>query len=450
MGVPDYGGGTTSGTHGHVPLADVASVSVTGLVADPSRPADVRVELAANALRVRLPGGAQFDGYTLNGATPGPAIRAAVGQLVEVVLRNEDVAGGVTLHWHGLDVPNAMDGVAGVTQDAVRPGGSFTYRFVAERAGTYWYHSHQVSHAQVIGGLFGALVIDPPGPTASDAVVLLHTYPGTSRTLNGHLGAVRRDARPGEVVRVRVANTDNAPTVVWVAGAPFRVLAVDGRDLVGPSPVEGRKVTVTAGGRADLEVRVPDAGVRVQAPGVSLVLGPVGSDPPTAAAPAATLDLLTYGTPASLGFDPTRPDRRFTYDIGRLPGFLDGRPGYWWSINGRIVPHVPMYMVAEGDVVAMRITNASGEVHPMHLHGHHLVVLTRNGVASSGSPWWVDSLDVEHGATYDVAFVADNPGIWMDHCHNLPHAVEGLMTHLMYDGVTTPFVLGPASGNDPE
>ena len=109
-----------------------------------------------------------------------------------------------------------------------------------------------------------------------------------------------------------------------------------------------------------------------------------------------------------------------------------------------------MFVVAEGDVVVMRITNNSGQSHPMHLHGHHLVVLARNEAAASGSPWWVDSLEVGHGESYDVAFLADNPGIWMGHCHNLPHAAEGLMTHVMYTGVTTPFLLGAASGNVPE
>ena len=139
--------------------------------------------------------------------------------------------------------------------------------------------------------------------------------------------------------------------------------------------------------------------------------------------PAATLDLLSYGTPAPLRFDPDRPDRRFRYDIGRRPGFLDGRPGLFWTINGRLYPDVPMFLVAEGDVVRMSISNHSGEVHPMHLHGHHAVVLSRNGVPATGSPWWVDSLNVADGETYEIAFVADNPGIWMDHCHNLTHAV---------------------------
>ena len=122
--------------------------------------------------------------------------------------------------------------------------------------------------------------------------------------------------------------------------------------------------------------------------------------------------------------------------MGRRPGFVDGKPGMWWSINGHLWPDVPMYLVDEGDVVLFRIENHSGEVHPMHLHGHHAVVISRDGEPATGSPWWVDSVDVENDETVEIAFVADNPGIWMDHCHNLKHAAQGLVAHLMYSGVT--------------
>ena len=164
----------------------------------------------------------------------------------------------------------------------------------------------------------------------------------------------------------------------------------------------------------------------------------------------ADLDLLSYGTPADLPFDAAEADRRFDYAIGRRPGFVNGRPGLWWSINGKLFPDVPMFMVEERDVVVFRIENDSGESHPMHLHGHHAVVLSRNGEPATGSPWWVDSLEVASGDEYEIAFRADNPGVWMDHCHNLPHAKEGLVAHLMYAGVTTPYEVGSATGNTPE
>jgi len=149
-------------------------------------------------------------------------------------------------------------------------------------------------------------------------------------------------------------------------------------------------------------------------------------------------------------FDPAHPTRQFDYRIGRRPGFVKGWPGVWWSINGRLFPHVPMYVVREGDVVVVHIANRSGEVHPMHLHGHHEVVLARNGVAAIGSPWWVDSLNVLPGETYDIAFVANNPGIWMDHCHNLKHAAQGMIAHLMYEGFDTPYRIAGPADNQPE
>jgi FtsP/CotA-like multicopper oxidase with cupredoxin domain len=353
-----------------------------------------------------------------------------------------------------VDVPNAEDGVAGVTQDAIEPGQDHIYRWVAPHVGTYWYHSHQVSHEQVVGGLFGVLVVHPrhPDPAVRDVTAVAHVYDGV-RTLNGDEGDVQVRAAPGERVRVRVVNTDNGPMETW-SSAPFRVVAVDGHDVHGPTPVSGKAVTVTAGGRADLEVTVPADGtpVRLQVgAATALLVGPAGrAAVPRVPQPQSNLDLLSYGTPAPIGFDPAHPDRRFTFSIGRRPGFLDGKPGVWWSVNGHLFPDMPMFVVSKGDVVVVHIENHSGDVHPMHLHGHHAVVLSRDGHPATGSPWWFDSLNVLDGESYDVAFLADNPGVWMDHCHNLQHATQGLVTHLMYTGVTDPYRVGGATSNQPE
>jgi FtsP/CotA-like multicopper oxidase with cupredoxin domain len=450
MGFADYGGGPRVGDHRH----GAAQRAVTDLRADPTREPDVRIELVARKQRVHLASGREVDGYTINGSSPGPQINVAEGQLVEVHLANESVPSGITLHWHGVDVPNAEDGVAGVTQDAVGVGKEYVYRFVAEHPGTYWYHSHQISHEQVRGGLLGAFVIRPrgaPAPGVLEVIGLSHVY-GSQQTVNGYDGDQRVAATRGQQVRVRLINTDNGPMAVWTSGGPYRVLAVDGYDLNQPTPVSGRSLLIPAGGRADLGVTAPADGsvLRVDlGGGPALLIGGLGVSPHTPQ-PATHLDLLRYGSPAPLGFNPEAANRRFRYDIGRRPGFVNGRPGIWWSINGHLFPDVPMFVVAEGDIVQMRISNHSGALHPMHLHGHHAVVLARNGVKSSGSPWWVDSLDVQSGESYDVAFVADNPGIWMDHCHNLPHAQQGLVAHLMYEGVTEPFRVGGDTANEPE
>jgi FtsP/CotA-like multicopper oxidase with cupredoxin domain len=441
MGYADYGGGpTTMSDH------ELMGRSVASLVADPNRPADVSVTLTVRKERFRLASGQSIDGYTVNHTSPGPVIHAIQGQLVEVRLVNASVPDGVTLHWHGVDVPNAEDGVAGVTQNAVPVGGSFTYRFVADQVGTYWYHSHQLSHTQVQRGLLGALVVTPrvPEPDVTDQLAVMHVYDSAS-TVNGRTGDVQVDADDGQSVRVRIVNTDNGAAPIWTSGSPYRLVAVDGYDLHGPTPVSNRAVRLTAGGRIDLEVTAP---ARVELGGSSALV--IGSGAKAAAQPTALLDLLQYGTPAPLGFDPDHADRTFKYSVGRRPGFLDGRPGLWWSINGHLFPDVPMFVVEEGDVVRMHLENHSGAVHPMHLHGHHAVVLARDGVKATGSPWWVDSLDVASGHNYDIAFVADNPGIWMDHCHNLPHAAQGLVAHLMYAGLTEPFRVGGAKHNEPE
>lgn len=434
MGTPAYGGGPqTPGMHGRMP----GTVSVADLTADPKRKADAHVDLEAEQ---------RGDRYALNGSTPGPTIRVRQGQLLEVRLSNRNVRAGVTLHWHGVDVPNAEDGVAGVTQDAVMPGRSFTYRFVAKDAGTFWYHSHQMSHEQVVGGLFGALVIEPAGRQVPDVLAVSHVFGGVA-TLNGRDDDVR--AKGSGARRVRIVNTDNGTLNVW-SSASYAVAAIDGRELSGPT-VSGRVLRIPAGGRADLMVTpVPGRPVRVEIGGARSVIVGDGPVPAAPSEPTGQLDLLSYGTPASLPFDVTHPERRFTYDIGRRPGFLDGKPGWWWTVNGHLWPDTPMYMVDEGDLVQFTIHNGTGDAHPMHLHGHHAVVLSRDGKPATGSRWWVDSLDVEPGETYVIAFLADNPGIWLDHCHNLPHAAQGLIAHLMYQGVTTPFRIGGTARNEPE
>ena len=446
MGYVDNGGAPA---HQH----DQPGIDVSTLTGPSAGTPDVALVLTARQEPIRLAGGKVIkNGYTLNHTSPGPAIVATEGDLVQVTLVNESVTQGVTLHWHGVDLPNAEDGVAGITQDAVGVGGRYVYRFVAEHPGTYWYHSHQVADEQVRRGLFGSLVIRPkiPAPRVLDVTALVHSYDGI-RTVAGVPGQYPVQAGPGDVVRVRVIDTDDGALRTWVAGAPYRLRALDGRDWHDPGPVTGKAVLIGAGGRADLEFTMPASSqVRVGVGGgtTSVLVGAASSAPaPPLTVPAANLDLLGYGTPAPVGFDPTKPDRTFRYSIGRRPGFVDGRPGLWWSIDGHLFPDVPMFHVALGDVVRMTIENHSGQTHPMHLHGHHMLVLSKDGRRSTGGPWWTDTVNVADGESYDVAFVADNPGIWADHCHNLQHARQGLVTHLEYIGYTTHFRIGGRQRN---
>ena len=325
-------------------------------------------------------------------------------------LRNESVTEGVTLHWHGVDVPNAMDGVAGVTQDAVPVGGEFTYRFVAERAGSFWYHSHQVADPQVRGGLFGGLVV-LPGSKASgphDVLAMAHTY-GAVRTVNGRVGDLDVPAEAGDTVRVRVVNTDNAPMPLW-SDAAYRVVAVDGTEVHRPQEVADQGLLLTAGGRLDVQITVPaDGSARLQlSRGTAVAIGSKDRARWSRSRRGPSTCSATGSRRRSVSIPRRRPGTSTTGSVGDPAS--SGPPGMFWSVNGHLYPNVPMYVVREGEVVTMQIENASGQVHPMHLHGHRAVVLSHNGVAATGSPWWVDSLNVEDGDAYVVAFRGRQPG----------------------------------------
>jgi len=435
MGTPVYGGGS------HHYGGKIRSVA---RLLGPDGPADVSYTLETAFERARVAGRRQLV-YTVNGKSPGPTVFAEQGDLVRIVLQNRNIAAGTSLHWHGIDVPNGEDGVAGVTQNAVLPGDRFVYRFRARDAGTYWYHSHQYSERQVTQGLIGAVVITPRGaPTPPDAArdvpAVVHSYRGRN-TINGRTGTWAVSGDAGDH-RIRFVNTNQTAMRV-TSSTPFIVAAIDGVDLNKPTSIGvGTAVEVPAAGRVDIVLDSTATSARVGVVnGPSLVFG--GGSPPRLAA-SHDLDLLRYGEP-----DPTTstppPDRRFDYVIGQTSGYLDGKYGNWFTINRELIPNVPMFMVKPNETVRVRFKNNTFIDHPMHLHGQHMLVLSRDGVRSTGSPWWVDTLEIHPGEEFVVQVASDNPGDWMFHCHILSHAGAGLMTHMSYMSVRNPFRIGVIS-----
>lgn len=440
---------------GAVP-ADSVSVADLRTGAEPDRPVR-RFTLTARQQQVTLPSGAVVDGWTF-GSLPGPELRVRQGELVEVTVVNIDIADGVTVHWHGYRVPNGEDGVAGVTQDAVVPGESFTYRFVASDPGTYWYHAHQVSSEAVQRGLFGALVVDPVViEPVTDLLVPVHTFAGIP-VVGDTDGVLTRTVAAGGPVRVRLINTDPEPHRISVAGTAVTVAAVDGTDLTMPAPIGGQVLRIPAGGRFDVTFDAPDgtvgfglegapaSGLRLRSPSATGVDGAV----PFVDGP--DLDLLTYGRASPVPGDP--PDavtREATLVLDRQFRFLGGVPTLAQTVNGQVHPFVPPIEVDEGDLLRLTVVNRSAETHPMHPHGHRVLVESRNGEPVRGSSLWLDTFDVRPGEVWTVLLRADNPGIWMAHCHNLEHATEGMVVHLTYQGVATPYQLGGgAADNRPE
>jgi FtsP/CotA-like multicopper oxidase with cupredoxin domain len=413
------------------------------------------------------------DAWAYNGTVPGPELRVTQGDRVRVTLVNH-LPASTSIHWHGVILPNAEDGVSGITQDAVPSGGTYTYDFVANDAGTYWYHSHQDTMNQIPRGLFGSLVVEPNAstPTVRDYTLLIHTLPNSNAVAVNGSASLHLDANPGDTVRLRVIDAisamDFGPTgtvqMPVLVGVPYTVAALDGHDLNQPQPLGPERIPLGMGQRADLVFTMPSAGavrlvgIRGIAPfpwsrpttaSVTIGNGPV---PAVKISSLPTFDLTGYGVAApDAVLDATRFDvTRQIVLAGGTPMFRNGTFDFADTFNGQASPSIQPINVRFGDLVRLHIVNRSRQTHPIHIHGHVFSVLAKNGRPISGSPVHLDAILVGPGDSWDVGFVADNPGIWMLHCHVLIHAAGGMSMTINYEGISTPYTMGTRSGNVPE
>ena len=398
--------------------------------------------------------------WTYNGVVPGPELRVKQGERVRVTLVNH-LPASTTIHWHGYPLPNAEDGVAGLTQDAVRPGDSYTYEFVATIPGTYWYHAHQDTEHQVPMGLYGALVVEPDIAAAYDVDVTVIIGDADRPDASRHI-----DAAPGQRVRLRVISAygedmTGDPEVLTLVGTPYRIVAIDGHDLNEPGQLGPERIMIDTGQRYDLVFTMPPSGqVRlvdsrkqtgsrlIRREWADLGSGPLPELPRNS---LAIFDLTDYGAPAvDPAADATKFDVSADLAITNQVGIRYGSYEFVHMFNGRSFPDTPVILVREGDVVRLRFANLTDEYHPIHLHGHIMSVIARNGRRIEGSPIHLDSILVGPHETWTVAFLADNPGLWMIHCHILVHAAYGLSAMVSYGGIWTPYSIGTLSGNFPE
>lgn len=425
------------------------AVSCASITAQESSESTRKFDLTGTRTKLKLDNGKIVDAFTLNGTTPGPELRVTEGDRVIVTLHNNDIEDGITIHWHGIAVPCSQDGVAGVTQDTVRPGEQFTYTFIATTPGTFWYHSHQISSIQVSKGLLGALIVEPKkrfeSDTSTSEATALYQQLGSSMLLNGSTRGLAVPGKPGEHVRLRLINSGNETMEFNVDGAPYRIVAMDGHDLHEPGLLEGTIVPIGAGQRYDLLITVPEASqVVVSGPASMSLPITIGSgSQPQYSEGGKLFSYVDYGTP--LPNDrvlQVKPDRHFDLNLGQNL--------FVKSINGKSFHEIPPMTVQEGDQVLITVSNEGGGDHPFHLHGHTFRVLSRNGVALQGSPVYLDTLLTKEGETYELYMEANNPGLWMVHCHNLRHASMGMSMMLNYESVTTPYRVGTKSGNLPD
>jgi len=454
------------------------SVTMADLNEPPGRQPEKDFTLTAQVAHIPVLGGQ--EAWTYNGTIPGPELRVKQGDRLRVTLTNH-LPASTSIHWHGLRLPNADDGVAGITQDAVPPGGQYTYEFVVKDPGTYWYHSHQDTENQVPLGLYGALVVEPAnGPAYNRDYTVMLGDANRTRPL-------QLEAKPGDLVRLRAISAfmedmNGTPELLTLLGVQYRVIALDGHDLNEPAELGVELLPVGTGQRYDLVFRMPESGqvrlldVRPQTGSAEPARdwASVGEGPaPQLNAAMPVFDRskpLGYVSGSLATFDPTSygiaaPDpvaSRGSYDV-TSDLVITNQPGLRYGshldrvplklihmFNGKSFPDSVPIVVREGQYVRLRLVNDTDEYHPIHLHGHVFSVINRNGKPLTGSPVHLDSILVGPHETWVGAFLAHNPGLWMLHCHVLIHAAFGLSTMVSYEGIATPYVIGSKSGNFPE
>jgi FtsP/CotA-like multicopper oxidase with cupredoxin domain len=381
-------------------------------------------------------------------------LHATVGERMRVRFTNR-LPEDTTVHWHGVRVPNAMDGVPGLTQAPIRPGESFVYEFVPKDAGTFWFHPHLRSPEQIERGLFGVLVVDEqdPPPYDQDVVWVLDDWLigqdgaidprfvtphdlmhdgrwGNVVTVNGRTDA-SLTARPGERIRLRLLDTANGRVFrPDFTGLDAKVIAVDG--LATARPLDPAGFELAPGNRLDLDVTIPHdrAGQQIRVvdrfvtrrPNSLAVIRVEGEpvETPTFASPAHAY------VPAWTDALAVEPTQSFTLNAERGGPF-----GIQWTLNGVAGTgdhaHHQGAALPLGRFARVRFANASYRLHPMHTHGMFFKVLARNGTPVD-EPYWRDTTLVHAQETVDVGMVPIDPGRWMMHCHILEHAEAGMMT----------------------
>ena len=450
-------------------LADAAALTLAGTASAPIVAAGAPpLRAAPDSARLAPPDYPETPLWSYDGRVPGPVLRAAQGQRLARRFVN-DLPQPSTIHWHGIRIANAMDGVPDLTQAPVPPGGDFLYDFIVPDAGTYWYHPHHRTWEQMARGLYGALIVEEPAPPRvdRDEVLLIDDWRltedarihesfgammdwshagriGNWVTVNGS-GDFRLPVKHRERLRLRLVNAANARILsLGLQGIEGWIVALDGQPL--DTPVLAGRITLAPAQRADLIVDVTGE------EGAQALLVSFERDRTRT---LATLDVagrerpVRLPAPAALPANPVPPLgdladaqpvmlRMEGGAMGRMrEATVDGRTmgirqlvevGLVWAFNGVAaeMPQEPLLTASRGDTVRIAMINDTAWPHAMHLHGHHV---RRLGVDGRPGPLR-DTVLIDRAETAEIAFLADNPGSWLLHCHMLEHAASGMRTWL--------------------
>ena len=460
----------------------MTAMALPRLLAKAASAETVDFALAAAPMRFAPSPGLSFPGLAFNGSIPGPLLRVRHGQRMRVRYTNRTNM-PTTVHWHGVILPNAMDGAAGITQPAVKPGGTFAYEFAADPPGTRWYHDHAMRMGMPMG-LFGMLVIEDPKDEPADAefALVFHDVPSMASIEVAQRGVSTApmtdpagspessEMRPGDRmgdevaylahcingasypntpalyvkvgqrVRLRILNANPTQTrYVRLAGHRLRVTHADGNRLDRPVDVDALRVGVAERYDAWFEVTEPGAwllqGVSADPLGYqqAVVVHTPGMEHATAKGFSQSLDGVDYFTYEKAGgignaVDASGVTIRQSYELGG---------GEWgssrWTMNGTSWPNTPKISVRSGDRVMVQFKNTTDMDHPMHLHGHVFRIVEINGKALLRPLAKDVALVTANGGTMTwIVDATSPPGRWLLHCHNEVHMMDGMMTELVY------------------
>ena len=392
--------------------------------------------------------------WAYNGSVPGPTLRVRLGETLRVTFTNR-LPQETTIHWHGVRVPNGMDGVPHATQPPVAPGGTFVYEFTPKDAGTFWFHPHVRGSEQVERGLYGVLIVEDekPAPFSREVVWVLDDWLrdssgqvveafntphelmhdgrwGNAITVNGQSNPML-EVKSGERIRLRLLNSANGRIFrPDFSRLDAKLIAIDGMYL--REPLDPAGLEIAPGNRVDLDITFSAASSErfpildrfsAQRPNLlaEIVVDGVAST-------QATFPTLARAhVPRWSAALATRVDHEF-----RLNARRGGPLGIEWTINdqafaGHEHDHPAMVTFKQGTFQHLRFTNESFRLHPIHLHGMFFRLLARNGQAVD-EPYFRDTVLIHGKETIDIGLVALDPGHWMMHCHILEHAEAGMMT----------------------
>jgi len=384
-----------------------------------------------------------------NGQVPGPLLRARAGQRLTVDVVN-DAKDRDIIHWHGFHIPSNVDGVYEEGTPPVEGGGRQRYEFIADPAGTRWYHSHDTPGRNLrkgtYTGQFGLFIVDAgddPGAYDQDVPLLLHEWePRLSSSgpmdveyrigsINGRMLGFGEPIRVRESQRVRFRIVNASATAlhrIALPGHTFEVVALDGNTV--PTPATARIIDVGPGERVDAVVTMNNPGVWVlgdvndaqRTSGTGIVIEYAGRQGEPRWAPIGPFawNLAAF---ASRGAAPD-PDERLSFV------FRQRDDGLHWLINGKSHPNVEPIVVEEGHRYRWRLDNQSAHDHPIHLHRHTFDVVRIADTTMSGIRKDVVVVPAWKDAEIDV--VANNPGLSLFHCHQQLHMDMGFMAMVRY------------------